>query len=88
MLIEILLEKKKWLLTSNIFFLSVFKRLQLQTIKTRGLFGKGFTVLLELIVKPFLSYAVTFFSSKKRLQSSVPVKLQNVENVLKYEKAL
>ena len=88
MLIEILLEKKKLLLTSNIFFPSVFKRLKLQTLKTRGLFGKGFTVLLELIVQPYLSYAVTFFSSKKRLHSAVPVKLQNVENVLKYEKAL
>ena len=39
--IEILLEKKKLLLTSNIFFLSVFKRLKLQTHITRDLFGKG-----------------------------------------------
>ena len=86
--IEILLAKKKLLLTSNIFFPSVFKRLKLHTHKTRSLFGKGLTVLLNLVVQPYSSYTFTFFSSKKRLHSTVPVKLQNVEIVLKYEKAL
>ena len=85
--IEILLEKKKLLLTSNIFP-SVFKRLKLQTHKTWGLFGKGLTVLLKLVVQPYLFYTFTFFSCMKRLYSTVPVKLQNVEILLKYEKAL
>ena len=58
--IEILLEKKKLLLTSNIFP-SVFKRRKLQTHKTRGLFGKGLTVLLKLVVQPYLFYTFTFF---------------------------
>ena len=83
--IEILLEKKKLLLTSKIFFPSVFKRLKLQTHKTQGLFGKGLTVLLKLVFQPYLSYTFTFFSSMKRLHSTVPVKLQNVEILLKYE---
>ena len=65
--IEILLEKKKLLLTSNIFFPSVFKRLKLQTHKTRGLFGKGLTVLLKLVVQPYLFYTFTFFSYEKAL---------------------
>ena len=86
--IEILLEKKKLLLTSNIFFPSVFKRLKLHTHKSRCLFGKGLTVLLKLVVQPYSSHAFIFFSSKKSLHSTVPVKLQNVEIVLKYEKAL
>ena len=86
--IEILLEKKKLLLTSNIFFPGVFKRLKLQTHKTRGLFGKGLTVLLKLVVQPYLFYTFTFFSPMKRLHSSVPVKLRNVEILLKYEKVL
>ena len=87
--IEILLEKKKSLVTSNFFFPSVFKRLKLQTHKTRGLFGKGLTVLLKFVVQPYLFYTfVNFFSSMKRLHSTVPVKLQNVEIPLKYEKVL
>ena len=85
--IEILLEKKKLPLTSNIFFPSVFKRLKLQTHKTRGLFGNGLTVLLKLVVQPYLFYTFTFFSYE-RLNSTVPVKLQKVEILLKYEKAL
>ena len=72
MSMEILLEKKKLLLTSNIFFPSVFKRLKLQTHKTRDLFGKGLTVLLKLVVQPYLFYTFTFFSDEK-----APVKLQN-----------
>ena len=86
--IEILLEKKKLLLMSNIFFPSVFKRLKLQTHKTLDLFGKGLTVLLKLVVQPYLFYTFTFFSSMKRLHSTVPVKLQTVEILLEYEKAL
>ena len=85
--IEILLAKKKLLLTSNIFFPSVFKRLKLQTHKTRGLFGKGLTVLLKLVVQPYL-FTLSLFSPIKRHYSTVPVKLQNVEILLKYEKAL
>ena len=85
--IEILLEKKKLLLTSDIFFPSVFKRLKLQIHKTRDLFGKGLTVLLKLVVQPYLFYTFTFFSYEKAL-FTVPVKLQNVEILLKYEKAL
>ena len=85
--IEILLEKKKLLLTSNIFFPSVFKRLKLQSHKTWGLFGKGLTVLLKFILQPYLSYTFTFFSSMKRLHSTVPMKLQNVGNSFKIWKS-
>ena len=84
--IEILLEKKKLLLTSNIFFPSVFKRLKLQTHKTRGLFGNGLTVLLKLVFQ--IHFTLSLFSPMKRIHSTVPVKLQNVEILLKYEKAL
>ena len=84
--IELLLEKKKLLLTSNIFFPSVFKRLKLQTHKTKGLFGNGLTVLLKLVVQ--IHFTLTLFSPMKRLHSTVPVKLQNVEIILKHEKAL
>ena len=83
---EILLDKKKLLLTSNIFFPSVFKRLKLQIHKTRGLFGKGLTVLLKLVFQ--IHFTLSLFFPMKRLHSTVPVKLQNVEILLKYEKAL
>ena len=52
--IEILLEKKKLLLMSNIFFPSVFNRLKQQTHKTRSLFGNGLTVLLNKQIMPAL----------------------------------
>ena len=84
--IEILLEKRKLLLTSNIFFPSVFKRLKLQIHKTRDLFGKGLTVLLKLVVQIY--FTLSLFSPMKRLHSTVLVKLQNVKILLKYEKAL
>ena len=82
--IEILLEKKKLLLTSNIFFPSVFKRLKLQTHKTRGLFGNGLTVLLKLVIQIY--FTLSLFSPMKRVHLTVPVKLQNVKLLLKYEK--
>ena len=63
--IEILLEKEKLHHTSNIFFPSVFKRLKLQTRKNQGLYGKGLTVLLKLVVQPYLFYTFTFFSYEK-----------------------
>ena len=62
--IKILLEKKKLLLTSNIFFPSVFKRLKLLTHKTRGLFGNGLTVLLKLEVQIHFTLSL-FFSYEK-----------------------
>ena len=62
--IEILFEKKKLLLTSNIFFPSVFKRLKLQTHKTQGLFGKGLTALLKLVVQIHFTLSL-FFSYEK-----------------------
>ena len=43
---KILWEKEKLLVTSNFsFFHSVFKRLELQTCKNQGLFGKGLNKL-------------------------------------------
>ena len=48
--IENMLEKEKLLIMSNFSFPSVFKRLKLQTHKKQGLFGKGLTVLLKLVV--------------------------------------
>ena len=77
--IENTLEKEKLLVTSNFSFPSAFKRLKLQTHKNQGLFGKGLTVLLKLVILPYLFYTFTFFSSMKRLYSTVPVKLQNFE---------
>ena len=70
--------------TRKIFFPNVFKRLKLQTHKTRDLFGRGLTVLLKLVVQLYL---LSLFSPMKRLHSTVPVKLQNVEILLKYEKS-
>ena len=47
---KILLEKEKLLVTSNFILPSVFKRLKSQTNENQGLFGKGLSVLLKLIV--------------------------------------
>ena len=86
--IENTVGKQKLLVTSTFIFPSVFKRLKLQTHENQGLFGKGLTVLLKLVFKPYVFYTFTFFSSLKRLYSTVPVNLQNVEILLKDEKAL
>ena len=84
--IKILLEKKKLLLTSNIFFPSVFKRLKLQTHKTRVLFGNGLTVLLKLVVQ--IHFTLSLFCSYEKAPFNCTVKLQNIEILLKHEKVL
>ena len=62
--IEVLLEKKRLFLTSNIFFPSVFRRLKLQTHKTRGFIGNGLTVLLRLVVQ--IHFTLSLFFSYAR----------------------
>ena len=66
-------EKEKLLVTNNFFFSQgVFKRLELQTRKNQGLFGKGLNLTLYHIIPTFgEAFLKTLWDKEKVLVSSI-----------------